>query len=85
LLRLELRSRVHCLQVSFYHSVNWKTNAWIGAGMGGGGILVPLYIIIMGYAPRYANPLSNATMVGVGLASLSVNLRWKSPVVSDRY
>jgi hypothetical protein len=35
-----------------------------GGGIGGGGVLVPIYILIMGFSPKYAIPLSNVTILG---------------------
>lgn len=34
-----------------------------GGGIGGGGILVPLYILVLGFSPRRAIPLSNVTIL----------------------
>jgi hypothetical protein len=35
-----------------------------GGGIGGGGLLVPIYIIVMGFSPKHAIPLSNITVFG---------------------
>jgi hypothetical protein len=35
-----------------------------GGGIGGGGLLVPIYILIMGFSPKHAIPLSNVTVFG---------------------
>jgi hypothetical protein len=40
-----------------------------GGGIGGGGVLVPIYILIMGFSPKYAIPLSNVTILGEPAAS----------------
>ena len=32
-----------------------------GGGIGGGGILVPIYILVLGFSPKHAIPLSNIT------------------------
>ena len=32
-----------------------------GGGIGGGGLLVPIYILILGFLPKHAIPLSNVT------------------------
>ncbi|CAK4646380.1 unnamed protein product [Aphanomyces euteiches] len=34
-------------------------------GLGGGGLLVPLYIVVVGLSPKFAIPLSKATILGV--------------------
>ena len=35
-----------------------------GGGIGGGGMLVPINIILFGFKPKYAIPLSNVTVLG---------------------
>jgi uncharacterized membrane protein YfcA len=40
-----------------------------GGGIGGGGILVPIYIIVMGFSPRHAIPLSNVTVFAGAIAN----------------
>jgi hypothetical protein len=39
-----------------------------GGGIGGGGILVPIYILVLGFSPKHAIPLSNITVFGGALA-----------------
>jgi hypothetical protein len=39
-----------------------------GGGIGGGGILVPIYILVMGFSPKHAIPLSNITVFGGAMA-----------------
>ena len=41
-----------------------------GGGIGGGGILVPLYILVLGFSPRRAIPLSNVTILGGSIANV---------------
>ena len=38
-------------------------------GIGGGGLLVPLYILVSGFAANAASPLSSATITGGGIAN----------------
>lgn len=33
-----------------------------GGGIGGGGILVPIFILVMGFSPKHAIPLSNVSV-----------------------
>lgn len=40
-----------------------------GGGIGGGGILVPTYILVMGFPTKWAVPLSNVTVLGGALAN----------------
>jgi len=54
-----------------------------GGGIGGGGVLVPTYIFILGFEPQYAIPLSNATILGSSLANLMFNV-WKRHPQADR-
>merc|ERR1719233_1741583 len=51
-----------------------------GGGIGGGGILVPLNIFILGFEPHAAIPLSNATILGSALATLLLNARKRHPL-----
>ena len=50
-------------------------------GIGGGGILVPLFIMAFGWTPRYAIPLSNITIFAGGLMNTLVNLQKRHPNV----
>jgi uncharacterized membrane protein YfcA len=54
-----------------------------GGGIGGGGILVPLYILVMGFHPRMAIPLANVTIFGGSIANCILNLPKRHPV-ADR-
>ena len=47
-----------------------------GAGIGGGGILVPLFILVSGFDAKYAIPLSNVTILGSAMS----NILWNSQV-----
>ncbi|KAF0697242.1 Aste57867_12070 [Aphanomyces stellatus] len=55
-----------------------------GGGLGGGGLLVPLYIIVLGFSSHDAIPLSKATIFGSALASCLLNFRQKHPLVPHR-
>lgn len=54
-----------------------------GGGIGGGGILVPIYILIMGFTPKHAIPLSNITVFGGALANTYLNASKRHPL-ADR-
>ena len=50
-----------------------------GGGIGGGGILVPIYILVMGFSPKHAIPLSNITVFGGAIANTYLNSRKRHP------
>lgn len=50
-------------------------------GIGGGGILVPLLILVFEFTPKMAIPLSNFTILGSSLTNLSLNLSKRHPDV----
>lgn len=52
-------------------------------GIGGGGIVVPIYIIVIGLPPHNAIPLGSVTVLGGSLAGLLLNLRRRHPL-ADR-
>lgn len=54
-----------------------------GGGIGGGGILVPIYILVMGFSPKHAIPLSNITVLGGALGNMILNVRKRHPL-ADR-
>ncbi|KAG7361265.1 sulfite exporter TauE/SafE [Nitzschia inconspicua] len=54
-----------------------------GGGIGGGGILVPIYILIMGFSPKHAIPLSNITVFGGAIANMILNVEKRHPL-ADR-
>eukprot|EP01082_Thalassiosira_pseudonana_P009284 g8277.t1 g8277 contig29:144639-146012(-) len=54
-----------------------------GGGIGGGGVLVPIYILIMGFSPKHAIPLSNITVFGGAVANTILNVRKRHPL-ADR-
>ncbi|OQR90532.1 hypothetical protein ACHHYP_05447 [Achlya hypogyna] len=49
------------------------------SGTGGGGLLVPMYILGVGLGPKHAIPLSKATIFGGALATFYSNFRKKHP------
>lgn len=51
-----------------------QTQACAGAGIGGGGVLVPLYILVLGFDTAHAVALSNLTIAGGAFANLWCNL-----------
>jgi uncharacterized membrane protein YfcA len=50
-----------------------------GGGIGGGGILVPIYILVMNFSPKHAIPLSNITIFGGALANNLLNAKKRHP------
>lgn len=54
-----------------------------GGGVGGGGILVPIYILVMGFSPKHAIPLSNVTVFGGAVANTVLNAGKRHPL-ADR-
>jgi len=52
-----------------------------GAGIGGGGVLLPVYTMIGGFHMRSAVALSNITIFGAALANAAINIRKRHPVL----
>jgi uncharacterized membrane protein YfcA len=50
-----------------------------GGGIGGGGVLVPIYILVMGFSPKHAIPLSNVTVLGGAIANTALNWNKRHP------
>jgi len=50
-----------------------------GGGIGGGGILVPLYMILLKFRPKHAIALSNFTILGGSIANTYFNVQKKQP------
>jgi len=53
-----------------------------GGGIGGGGVLVPTYIFVLGFQPEIAIPLSNATILGASLANCILNVNKRHPLAN---
>lgn len=53
-----------------------------GGGIGGGGILVPIYILVMGFSPKHAIPLSNITVFGGAVANTILNTKKRHPLAN---
>ncbi|KAF0714788.1 Aste57867_3694 [Aphanomyces stellatus] len=49
------------------------------AGTGGGGLLVPMFILAFGLGPKHAIPMSKATIFGGAIATFVMNFRKKHP------
>jgi hypothetical protein len=54
-----------------------------GGGIGRGGILVPIYILVMGFSLKHGIPLSNITILGGALANMLLNSSKRHPL-ADR-
>lgn len=50
-----------------------------GGGIGGGGVLVPTYIFVLNFSPKYAIPLSNCTILGSSISNLILNVNKRHP------
>lgn len=50
-----------------------------GGGIGGGGMLVPIYILVLGFLPKHAIPLSNVTVFGGAVANTWWNIKRRHP------
>lgn len=48
-------------------------------GIGGGGILVPLLILVFGFSPKHAIALSNFTIVGSSITNMVLNVPKRHP------
>lgn len=51
-------------------------------GIGGGGILVPIYILVLKFSPKYAVPLSNITIFGGAITNTFLNLKKRHPLAN---
>ena len=54
-----------------------------GGGIGGGGILVPIFSLVHGFSAKHAIPLSNVTVFGGAVANTLLNARKRHPL-ADR-
>ena len=52
-----------------------------GGGIGGGGILVPIYILVLQFPAKEAIPLSNVTVFGGAIANTLLNICKRHPLV----
>jgi len=52
-----------------------------GGGVGGGGVLVPIFILIMRFKAKHAIPLSNITVLGGAFANAYLNLSKRHPLI----
>jgi len=55
-----------------------------GGGLGGGGVFVPIYILIQGLPPKFAAALSQATIFGGSIVNFIMNLQKTHPTRSHR-
>ncbi|KAF4319565.1 hypothetical protein BBO99_00004644 [Phytophthora kernoviae] len=80
----------YCIEKNLFDPFTWhdvvatiiafmSTALGSGCGVGGGGLLVPMYIFFYGLSPKHAIPLSKATIFGNALASYFFNLNRKHP------
>ena len=56
----------------------------VAAGIGGGGLLVPIYAYVLGLGPQLAVPVSKATIFGVAVGNVFYISREKHPKVTQR-
>jgi len=52
-----------------------------GGGVGGGGVLVPIFILVMRFKAKHAIPLSNITVLGGAFANAYLNLSKRHPLI----
>lgn len=80
----------YCIEKDLFSPFSWNdaigtliafasTALGSGCGIGGGGLLVPLYIFVMGLSPKHAIPLSKATIFGNAVAIYIFNFKRKHP------
>jgi len=50
-----------------------------GGGIGGGGVLVPIYILVLRFVPKFAIPLSNITIFGGAITNTVLNIPKRHP------
>ena len=78
-------------------STNTPTSTWFGAvllfigsalaaggGLGGGGIFVPLLILVCLLSPKEAVPISQAMIFGGSIVNIYINYNSRHPVVKSR-
>merc|ERR1711904_121004 len=53
-----------------------------GGGIGGGGVLVPVFIMVCSYPAKLAIPLSNVTIFGGAISNCYLNLQKRHPTVN---
>ncbi|TMW56182.1 hypothetical protein Poli38472_008830 [Pythium oligandrum] len=81
----------YCIEKDLFDPFTWddvlasvlafmSTALGSGCGVGGGGLLVPAFILVIGLSPKHAIPLSKATIFGNAIAIYLFNLRRKHPV-----
>jgi len=52
-----------------------------GGGIGGGGILMPIYILILEFPVKRASPLVNVTVFGGAIANTILNVPKRHPLI----
>ncbi|KAF4044218.1 Sulfite exporter TauE/SafE [Phytophthora infestans] len=81
----------YCIEKNLFHPFTWKdivatiialvsTALGSGCGVGGGGLLVPMYIFFYGLSPKHAIPLSKATIFGNAVSAYFFNFNRKHPM-----
>ncbi|KAE9003809.1 hypothetical protein PR003_g17085 [Phytophthora rubi] len=79
-----------CTEKNLFDPFTWKdvvatviafvsTALGSGCGVGGGGLLVPMYVFFYGLSPKHAIPLSKATIFGNAVAAYFFNFNRKHP------
>ena len=48
-------------------------------GIGGGGILVPIYMLVLNFSAKHAVPLSNITIFGGAITNTFLNMKKRHP------
>ncbi|KAH9126106.1 hypothetical protein LEN26_009432 [Aphanomyces euteiches] len=84
-----------CIEKNLFDPFSWQdfsasllaflcTALGSAAGTGGGGLLVPMFILAFGLGPKHAIPMSKATIFGGAMATFMMNFRRKHPYQSRR-
>jgi hypothetical protein len=83
----------YCVEKDLFYPFTWgdvlttllaflATALGSGCGVGGGGILVPAFILVIGLSPKHAIPLSKASIFGNAAATYLFTFRRKHPSTS---
>ncbi|RLN91066.1 hypothetical protein BBJ28_00022145 [Nothophytophthora sp. Chile5] len=91
----ETVAAAYCVEKDLFAPFTWKdmvttfvafscTALGSGGGIGGGGLLVPMYIFFGGLNPKHAIPLSKVTIFGSAVATYVSNFNRKHPINNRR-
>ena len=55
-----------------------------GVGVGGGGVFIPVFMLVIGLNTKCATALTQATVIGGSIVNISLNLRFSHPIRKHR-